>query len=366
MIATKAKVPALDPGKWNALIDTLAQRLPIRCVRTGQKWTHPWLVTPEWKPKNPEAEDARTQGEWIFRIKPGFVNGIDAEVGTFGRLAEARTLDRIEEETQKRPSEKQPVTAWLTENPRIPFGSTRIIGKGASPEEVVVTADGAVSYKFEGVPEFFYQFGVTPESVVFTGQLNSGIQLVDPGEPTPKESPPVLRAVDVILEVDRLTAKLDILRGNGFLDSYNALYFLTYGRKTPIKERPTLRPDAKYIPKIEVEIGSFTQEITEADTDSLKVATIYLLSPKDTPMDAVPDGTWRPFVKHEVFWNLAHAPAVLPDPVEFEPLRIVTNLVGGGLADSIFASRLSTLNDDMSLAAALLQRPNLTGRFWSL
>jgi hypothetical protein len=365
MIPTKAKVRALDPGKWNELLDTLAQRLPIRCVRTGQKWTHPWLVTPEWKPKDPAAENAKTHGEWVFRIKPGFVNGIDAEVGTLGRLADARTLDRIEEETDKRPTEKQPVTAYLTENPLIPFGGNRIIGKGASPEEVIQTDDGAVSYKFEGVPEFFYQFGVNQESVVFTGQLNSGIQLVDPSEPTPKESPPVLRAVDVILEVDRLSAKLDILRGNGFIDSYNALYFLTYGRATPAKERPTLRPDAKYIPKIEVEIGSFTQDITDAETDSLKIATIYLLSPKDTPISTPPDGTWRHFVKHEVFWNLAHAPAVLPDPVEFEPLRLVTNLVAG-LADSIFASQLSTLNDNMSIATALLQRPNLTGRFWSL
>lgn len=351
----RIKIPALDAGTWNALIDTLARRLPVRAVRTGQKWNHPWLVSPEWS-----EEDG-----WVFRIKPGFVNGIDAEVGTLAGLAEGRTLDRIEEETRTRPVKKQPVTAWLTETPRIPFGGNRIIGKGAAPEEVIQTDDGAVSYKFEGVPEFFYQFGVTPESVVFTGQLNSGIQLVETAGPKPKELPPVLRAVDVILEVDRLSAKLDILRGNGFLDSYNALYFLTYGRTTPTKERPTLRPTAKYIPKVEVNIGSFTQDITDAETDSLKIATIYLLSPKDTPMDAVPDGTWRPFVKHDVFWNLAHAPAVLPDPVEFEPVRLVTGLAGG-LADSIFAGLLSKLNDDMSVAAALLEKPNLAGRFWTL
>lgn len=352
MTPQKVNVPALNARTWNALIDTLARRLPIRCVRTGKKWTHPWLISPEW---------SKDDG-WLFRIKPGFVNGIDAEISTLARLANERTLDRIEDETDKRPSKNQPVTAWLTEAPRIPFGATRIIGKGASPQEVVTTADGALSLKFEGVPEFFYQFGVLPESVVFTGGLNSGIQLVE--NSTPKDPPPILRAVDVVLSVDRLTAKLDILRGNGLLDGYNALYFTTYGRSTPIKERPTLRTDGKYVPKIEVDLGDFSQEISDEETDSLKIATIYLLSPKDTPMEAVPDGTWRPFVKHDVFWNLAHAPAVLPDPVEFEPLRLRTGLAGG-FADSIFAGLLSPLNDSLSAAAALLQKRNLSGRFWT-
>jgi len=348
------KVPALNSRTWNALIDTLARRLPIRCVRTGKKWTHPWLISPEWS-----KEDG-----WLFRIKPGFVNGIDPEISTPARLADALTLDRIEDATGTRPPDKQAVNAWLTERPRIQFGATRIIGKGASPQEVVTTDDGALSVKFEGVPEFFYQFGVAEESVVFTGGLNSGIQLVEDSASATKESPPVLRALDVVLSVDRLTAKLDILRGTGMLDSYNALYFTTYGRSTPIKERPTLRTDAKFVPKIDVDLGDFTQEISDEETDSIKIATIYLLSPKGTPKEAVPDGTWRPFVKHDVFWNLAHAPAILPEPAEFSPLRIRTGLVGG-LADPIFAGLLSTWNDSMSAAAALLQKRNLSGRFWT-
>ena len=355
MTPQKVNVPTLDAGTWNALIDKLAKRLPIRCVRTGKKWMHPWLISPEWSD-----EDG-----WLFRIKPGFVNGIDAETATLARLAGGHTLDRIEQETGKRPEKKQPVTAWLTEAPRIEFGATRIIGKGASPEEVVTTDDGAVSFKFEGVPEFFYQFGITPESVVFTGGLNSGIQLVEGDTTTPKDPPPILRAVDVVLSVDRLSAKLDIYRGNGMLDGFNALYFVRYGRAAPMKERPTLSITGKYVPKIEVDLGDFTQEITDEETDRIKIATIYLLSPKGTPMEAIPDGTWRPFVAHDVFWNLAHAPAILPDPIDYEPITIQTGLAGG-FADAIFSAQLSALNDNLSIATALVGKPNLAGRFWSL
>lgn len=348
-----ANIPALNADEWNALMDLIAKRLPIRGIATLRKWSHPWSISPEWSD-----EDG-----WLFRINPGFVNGLEPEVETLARLASSRTLSRIEATGQKLPKDKEPVIAYITETPRVRLGSLRLIGKGSNPEEVTTTADGAVNLRFEGVPKFFEQFGVMPEQVVFIGGLNSGLQEL--GQSTADKDPPILRAADVILSVDRFTARTDIYRGNGFLDSFSAAYATTYGRSAPIKDFPTLRTDSKFIPRAKIDLADINQELSDGETDDLKVATIYLLSPPDTSPTSIPDRTWRPFVAHDLFWNLAHGSARLPDPVEVEPARVITGLAAG-LADSIFSGLLSPLNDNISAAAALLQAPNLNGRFWTV
>lgn len=352
---TSVHIPTLSPGSWNAMIDRLARSIPIRSVRTHRKWNHPWTISPQWSDDD----------GWVFRIIPGFVNGIEPEVGTLARLASARTLDRIEAAEDARPRKAQPVTARITEDPLIRMGATRLIGKGANPQETTVTDDGAVNVRFEAVPEFFRQFGITSETVIFAGNLNAGLQEVSLPTTDVIKAPPILRAMDVSLHVDRFTARTDILRGNGMLDSFTALYATTYGRSAPIKDFPTLITEATYTPAVAETLADINQEATDAETDSLLVATIYLLSPPDTPPTAAPDKNWRPFVQHSLFWNLAHTPAQLPNPVEYEPLR-VTTLLAAGIGDSIFSGILAPLNDSLSAAASVFTNRDLSGRFWTL
>ena len=77
------------------------------------------------------------------------------------------------------------------------------------------------------------------------------------------------------------------------------------------------------------------------------------------------DDTWIAFVKHDQFWNLAHAPQRIPDPTPIEPIRLQTGLAGG-IADSIFSSLLAPGNDAFNSALQVLRNRNLAGRFWSL
>ena len=90
----KRKVPIINHRTWNAMIDQVSRRLPLRFVRTSRRWVHPWTIVPEWS-------DAAEQ--WVFRIRPGFVNGVEPEISTLAMLASERTFDRIEEETGSRP-----------------------------------------------------------------------------------------------------------------------------------------------------------------------------------------------------------------------------------------------------------------------
>lgn len=349
----KRKIPIINHKTWNAMIDEVSRRLPLRFVRTSRRWVHPWTIVPEWS-------DAA--GQWVFRIRPGFVNGVEPEISTLAMLATERTLDRIEEETGSRPEKNQSVNALITESPQIIVSGARIIGKGANPESLTVSETGSVAVKFEGVPEFFIQFGVTKEMVVFQGNLNSGIQQV---QYESADDPHLLRACDIVLYVDRAAAKLDIMRGNPFLDSYSALLVINYGRSTPARDRPWLDVTSKYTPLVEMEMGNLLEGAADPEFDAIKIATIYFLSPPGFSPERPMDNTWTPFVKHDQFWNLCHAPQKIPDPTPIEPIRLQTGLAFG-IADSIFSSMLAPGNDDFNTALQMLRNRNLAGRFWSL
>ena len=349
----KRKVPIINHKTWNAMSDEVSRRLPLRFVRASRRWVHPWTNVPEW---------SDTAEQWVFRIRPGFVNGVEPEISTLAMLASERTLDRIEEETGTRPDKKQSVNALITEFPQIIVPSTRIIGKGANPSSVSVSASGDVKVEFESVPEFFIQFGVTNEKVVFQGNLNSGIQEV---QYESESDPPLLCACDVVLYVDRPAAKLDVIRGNPLMDSFGTMLVINYGRSTTARERPWLDVTAKYVPLVEMDLGNLEEGVADPEFDAIKMATIYFLSPPKFYPDLPMDETWTAFVKHDQFWNLCHAPQKIPDPTAIEPIRLQTGLIGG-IADSIFSGLLAPGNDAFNSVLQVLRNRNLAGRFWSL
>lgn len=348
------KVAIIKHQSWNAMIDEVSRRLPLRFVKTSRRWVHPWTIVPEY---------SDLADQWVFRIRPGFVNGVEPEVDVPAQLASERTLDRIEEETGTRPEKDQSAEALITEAPEIPAGGTRVIGKGANPDSFSVSASGKVLIKFEKVPEFFAQFGVIDEKLTFEGNLNSGIQEVQEEQPT--EPPPLLRACDVVLYVDRLAAKFDVIKGNPFQDSFSALLVINYGRLTPARDRPYLQVTAKHTPIIESEMSNLLEGAADPEFDEIKIATIYFLSPPGFAAEAPMDSTWTPFVKHDQFWNLAHAPQKIPDPTPIEPITLQTGLLSG-IADQIFSSLLAPGNDAYNTALQVLRARNLAGRFWSL
>jgi hypothetical protein len=102
-----------------------------------------------------------------------------------------------------------------------------------------------------------------------------------------------------------------------------------------------------------------------ATPDPFEIATIYFISPPGFAAEAPMDSTWSTFVKHDQFWNLAHAPQKIPDPTPIEPITLQTGLVGG-IADSIFSSLLAPGNDAYNTAIQVLRNRNLAGRFWTL
>jgi hypothetical protein len=92
------------------------------------------------------------------------------------------------------------------------------------------------------------------------------------------------------------------------------------------------------------------------------LATVFLLSPAH--FEGPVDGTWEPFVKHALFWNLSHAPRVakIADP---KPIRLYTGLVGG-MFDGLFNQLLAPSNEASGRLAAAVESRSQEGRFWTI
>jgi hypothetical protein len=95
------------------------------------------------------------------------------------------------------------------------------------------------------------------------------------------------------------------------------------------------------------------------------LATVYLLSPEDTPAGAKPGPDWTPYVKHRVFWNLVHAVRSDPPVGRTENITIFTGLAGG-VADGLINQLLATNNDASAAASEFLANRTVEGRFWTV
>lgn len=355
-------IPLIRHETWNSLVRDISRRRPLRFDPTPKPraWSHPWKITPYWDGGN-EAEG--TKGQWLFRISPGFVNGVEVTAPTRVKHAGERTIARLKEAMEDIKSPDQKVDAFLTEWPSIEVGETRAIGTGAKSTGMVGSALTNIKSAYEPVPKFFTNLDVTEAHIGFEGNIFMGATFKNGIEDT--KSTRRLRSCDVSLWKDRPSAKFEVYEGSILDGSFGAIY-ITYNHSRGIKKNPYLRISGKYVPPIVPESEmALLEGITDPEFDALKIASIYFVSPPGVEAEAPLDETWTPYVKYNHFWNLAHSPQSIPDSVPIEPIRLTTALAGG-LADILIATILAPLNNQLNQALQILKSRNLQGAFWSL
>jgi hypothetical protein len=358
----KINIPLIRHETWNSLVRDISRRRPLRFdpIPKPRMWSHPWKITPYWDGGN-EAEG--TKGQWLFRIRPGFVNGLEVTAPTRVKHAGERTIARLKEAMEDIKSPDRKVDAFLTEWPSIEVGETRTIGTGAEPTGLVGSALTNVKITYEPVPKFFTNLGVTEAHIEFEGNIFSGATFKDGIEDT--KSARRLRSCDVSLWKDRPSAKFEVYEGSILDGSFGAIY-ITYNHSGGMKKNPYLRISEKYVPPIEPESDmALLEGITDPEFDVLKIASIYFVSPPGIEAGAPLDETWTPYVEYKHFWNLAHSPQTIPDSVPIEPIRFVTPILGG-IVNPIIAFLLAPLNSQLNQALQILKSRNLKGAFWSL
>jgi hypothetical protein len=324
-------------------------------------WRHPWQITPSWE----DGDKKESKGQWLFRVNPGFVNGVEVTAPTRVKRASARTIARLEDEAVDTKDPNGQIDAFLTEWPYLEIPATRRIGTGAEPLTLTggVMDDSGVSLSYEAVPPFFTDLGVTSLHQQISGNIDSGIEFTTEGKDT--EDARRLAACEVSLWKDRLSAKLEYTEGTPLDGTFGSMN-IVYNNLGRIRKNPYLRVSLKFKPPEEPESSKDLLEgAIDPEQDAILIATIYFLSPKGAATNAPLDGTWTPYVKYNHFWNLAHSTQNIPDATPFEPIRFTTPLAGG-IGNLAINNMLAGNNHLMEQAFLAIKRASMKGAFWSL
>ena len=289
-------------------------------ARGGGKWRHPWQVTPAW---------LGAAGRWVAHVWPGFVNG---------RVPIVHAV-----------SDEKQVEIPLYLDPAIGL-TFRAVGADGNPREPV--------------PKFFLERGVQEAvRIDLDAVLESGV-LPDLGRPRPLR---LLRACDLVLHQPRvaLTSQVTLEPGPATGIS-NVTQTLTLRRPQP---GDTLRIFAGRYDGIEEQpidplFGGVAGLYEEKTWDELLIATVYLLSPPNTELGSEPDGTWQPFVRHGLFWNLNYQ---VPNLRLFggDPSLPFIPPLAAGAAQPVINFLTASLNDATQQTINTIAAHSMAGIFWT-
>jgi hypothetical protein len=299
-------------------------------VSAHQKdWVHPWKVTCWF------SDDGETPG-WFFRVAPGFVNGEPPTVAGTAPPEEADAEDLT-----------------ILEIDRMRVNGFRPVGSDGSR-----------------VPPFFRKFNIEQQKAAPSVTL-ANFDSFDVGniaQAAETIGDRKLRAFDVFVTVARATFRMDAtITGNillGSLLEYNVVYdtntLLTLGIRPRLNQAPTMNEPEP--PDFSQRLGGI---VGDDGLDRMLVATVYFLSPKESPSDE-PDGSWSAYVEQKCFWNVSHAPRNAV-PINLPQLGSVAGIFAltsrYTLAPAaVFAAAQAEIQ---RIAAALFNSTSNRGAFWT-
>ena len=311
----------------------------------GTAWHHPWFTTVCWD---------GAQKQWVAVVRPGFVNGRAPVVQTTGRRM------------QTTPSFLAPVTAWdgaadIKQAATLASESTTETVDADTPIFVPLYRNPLLSLVWgacggDGVPVPAY-FNRRANWIATQGRdasasaesfAASGRQLV---------------SGDIVLHQPRtaLTSKfdfpVDLVTGSSIVTQTLSMREAAPNDQLKLVTMAEYRPPESYSA-----IDKLLGDYEEPTWDELLLARVYLLSPPNTTGDI--DGSWIPFVRHSVFWNLNwQQPALGPLPSDSN-VKFIQPLAGGA-AQLVISSMLGQLNDQVDQALNVLTAHSLSGTFWT-
>lgn len=351
--------PLVFADEWNtdaALLERSWPKPGMHCILSEQdegiiingewlgQWAHPWQVSCSYE----FAEDGT--GTWVAQLRPGFVNGRDAHMA----MPEGWPEKGL-------PARDVPLTDEI--EPYLPLAGWR---NPLTPAGISATLGGDIVYSAgEGYPPFFATIGVKPAAKGGTlGKTGAAEAEHDPRRTRE------IRAMDIVLSKPRPGTRLDVGVGEAIVEAriekLDYVFVNDYVRLT--EGRAKLRATSKHRPIPEQDLqGLYGTLLSAGDPqfDELKIATVWMVSPPDTPSDAVPDHTWTPMSQHFVFWNLMHATRVIPPKAPLPPLQLFIPLAGG-IAQPIINGILSGINDRFAELSAFFGKGDTRGKFWSI
>jgi hypothetical protein len=290
------------------------------------EFRHPWWTTTSW---------SEEEQQWRSTTRPGFINGYDVTVET---VVEGKT-------------KQVPLTAQ--ERPSLPLSWRNVL----APRGVTASIAGEFSFTAgEGYPKFFESVGVKPAHP--GGSSETG----EEEEGRTRE----LRACDIFVKVPRIATKQQVTEEG--LESSRAFVITSVFVNDFVRaseSRYQLHATPKWTAPVEpTALDRLLGTAVEPQTDEILIATMWAVSPEDTEAEAEVTSEWTIYKQYHVWWNLMHASRNVVPKEPNPPIRIVTGLVAG-IADSIFASLLTPVNQANAQIDAFLGAGDFSGRFWT-
>lgn len=352
-------IPIIPAADWNAhrRIHRASRAKPGRGIRLfwtsegivatydlSDLYKHPWSLTPRWRAD----ESLSTGGQWVATVHPGFVNGYDVTIG----VTEQVNGDEV--------TNHRPLTA--EQPPEIVLNSFRnpLAAGGASIDDNgdVILAAG------EGYPRFFEELGVKPAE----GATNlTGSPTSSAAEPSDATRTRQIRVCELVLISPRFATRQEVSLRDPFTEAATVEISTTFlnGRIASAPSLNYLVTVSKFNPiSAPTALERLAGTAVETEQDQLLIATVYFVSPPETPDDAAVDGTWEPYPVYRVFWNLAHASLANFGQPSQPPLSLHLGLAFG-IGDALFNFLLSPINDLLEQVQAFLGAADSTGLYWT-
>lgn len=316
-------------ARWNRLVRWWAShRLAEVRVIDPAPWRPPYTASMQW---DAEAE------QWSVALAPGW-----CESPTGDPSPTMRTLARLCRPAAERLGEEDReamIEARLDESPRllIPPGLWRAEGTDA-----VAMATSSP----RPLPAEIADRGVLPP--VTLRETETGLVQQIGGLATDRANAALARAVEIYVEHGREVVSLGAIAGAGAEIDFE-VSFLPASPESP---RIGLRREwpeegegiARWLP-------SGLAVAADDGIDRIRLATLWLTSPRGEREGSVPDARWRPWVEQRVSRNLVYE-VTGPELRAVEPLRLF--LPGRDLAGGIGAGIIDTLAGDLQSRAAEL------------
>lgn len=311
-------------------------------LNSPAKWRHPWWTTVEY---------SSISGQWSAVIKPGYVN----------EECPVYRTDTREQVHQGRDFGINPLTGQ-------PYFSSFVFTRG-EPAPTEVTGLDIPLYLSPAIPLTQWRFlgydSAVNDSVPLFFQ-NLGVVSYGATETPDPRTTHLLRAVDLILHQPREALTATISFEPGPLTG-TSLFRQVLTTRFPVADDVLRVYSGTY--RLPDQIDPLSSTYEEEAWDELKIATVYLMSPAGAAPGSLPDGTWRPFVAHELFWPVGWIPAPLFRPIDItsdpNPLIGLTPLVGG-LAAPIINTFAASANDAAQMALNMITAKSQAGTWWTV
>lgn len=337
--------------QWRSGLGTLVRDMrfaqTVAAAFSRRRWRHPWSVAPVW--------NARTQS-WVAAVKTGFVNG---------QCPIWRTTV-VEQENSGQDFGINPLTGkpFFSDNPPFAQAATRT---KQIDVPLYLTPAIPLSWRalgFDGVdasavPRFFLDRGAAEKPQSASGDDEAAVE-----SQTTAEVPRglrLLRACDLWIHQPRLALTSSIETHPGPVTGIsNVSQTLSLRSAAP---GDTLRVMSGTLREI-AGIDPLARVYEEPAYDELLIATVFLLSPPNAALGSEPDGTWQPFVRHHLFWNLNH---VVPWFRQYggDPAIPFIPPLAAGAATLVTNYLVASINDILQDALNLVTSHSMAGTFYT-